>query len=64
MAQFITNRPILNLCLEEKRNPGVQVAKRWWDQEDIVLAGILGEATVGIPEEAEGSEELYDKNVG
>ena len=30
LAQFITTRPIMDLCLEAERRPGSRVAKRWW----------------------------------
>ena len=56
MAQFITTRPILDLCLQAKRRPGARVAKQWWEQKGVDLAGVWEEAATEIPEEAEGSD--------
>ena len=32
VAQYIATRPILDLCEETVRRPGVWVARRWWEQ--------------------------------
>ena len=31
VAQYIKTRPIMDLCLAEKRRPEARVAKRWWE---------------------------------
>ena len=37
LAQFITDRPIMELCLEVERRPGSRVKKWWWDQDSLKL---------------------------
>ena len=37
VAQFISTRPIIDLCLEVERHPGDRVAKRWWDKKELVF---------------------------
>ena len=32
VAQYIGIIPILDLCLEVDRRPGLQVPRRWWEQ--------------------------------
>ena len=32
VVQYITNRPIMNLCLVVDRRLDTRVLKRWWDQ--------------------------------
>ena len=44
VAQFIATRPIIDLCLELDRHPGVQAEKGWWEMEGVELAGIQDEA--------------------
>ena len=53
VAQFIATSPILDLFLEAERRPRAHVAKQWWDQEGIYLAGVREE---GIPEEGRQDE--------
>ena len=40
VMQYITTRPIMDLCLAEMQCSGAQVSKQWWDQEGIDLEGI------------------------
>ena len=37
-AQYISTRPILDLCLEAERRPRLWGPKRWWEQEGLVFA--------------------------
>ena len=39
VAQYISTQPIMNLCKETVRMPGMWVAKMWWDQEGLDLVG-------------------------
>ena len=39
VAQYISMRPIMDLCEETVRIIGARVAKRWWEQEGLDLAG-------------------------
>ena len=38
VAQYITNCPILEICLVEEQRPVAQVSWRWWDQDYIDLS--------------------------
>ena len=40
VAQYIATRPIMGLCLAEKRRPGKMLEMRWWEQEGLDLEGI------------------------
>ena len=35
VAQYISTRPILDLCKGNKQIGGARVAMRWWDQKGI-----------------------------
>ena len=35
IAQYIATQPILYLCLEAERRPGLQVSVQWWEQEGL-----------------------------
>ena len=37
VVQFIAIRPIMDLCLEAERRPGVRVQKWWWYQDGLQL---------------------------
>ena len=37
VSQYIAIQPILELCLEEERQPGVWVSMIWWDQAGLEL---------------------------
>ena len=54
VAQYIATRPILDLCPEAERCPGARVAKRWWEQEGLSLAGAQEAAEAGGTGEADG----------
>ena len=38
--QYITTRPIMDLCLTVKRRPGTRVANMWWKKEGFYLEGM------------------------
>ena len=44
VAQYISVISLLYLCEGSERAPGARVGIRWWDQEDINLAGAREEA--------------------
>ena len=53
IAQYITTSPILELCLEVERKPGVRVVKIWWEKVGLYLGITQAEAraaerTVGL----------------
>ena len=35
VAQYISTRRIIDLCEETLWRPGMQVSKRWWEQEGL-----------------------------
>ena len=35
VAQYITTRPLLDLCEQNKRRGGARVSRQWWDQKGI-----------------------------
>ena len=44
VVQYISNRPIIDLCLAEKRRLGPRVSMWWWEQEGLDLEGMRIEA--------------------
>ena len=40
VAQYMSNRPIMELCMTSEKHPGTRVSKRWWDQECLELEDI------------------------
>ena len=55
VAQYIATRPIMDLCMSEKRRPGPRVETRWWEQEGLDLEGMR--AASQEAEQTEGAEE-------
>ena len=52
VTQYITNRPIMDLCLAAERKPGMCLSRQWWEQLALDIQRIrAGHA------EAEGGEE-------
>ena len=37
VAQYISTRPLLDLCEGDKQRGGARVTRRWWDQKGIDL---------------------------
>ena len=40
VTQFITTRPIMDLCLTAKRRSGSRISKRWWEQDGVDEEGM------------------------
>ena len=40
VAQYIAMQPILDVCLEAERRPGLQVPMRWYEQAGMDLTGL------------------------
>ena len=55
MAQYIATRPIMDLCLAEKRRPGPRATMQWWEQGGLDLEGMRTAAREA--ERTEGGEE-------
>ena len=58
VAQYIATRPIIDLCLAEKRRLGPRVSMWWWENEGLDLEGMRIEAHKA--ERTEGEEEDMD----
>ena len=43
---YIGTRPILGLCEELVKRPGIRVSKWWWKQEGLELVGARAAAEV------------------
>ena len=41
VTQYIATRPIIDLCEKTLRRPGAWVARIWWHQEVLDLAGAM-----------------------
>ena len=48
MAQYITTRPIMDLCLAAKQRSGPRVEIRWWEHEVLDLEGIRKQAQANL----------------
>ena len=55
VAQYIATWPSLDLCKKLVQRLGVWVARRWWDQEVLDLAGTR--ESVAAAEDKEGGSE-------
>ena len=55
VVQYIATRPIMELCLVEKRRTGPRVTKSWWEQDGLDLVGMRTSARES--EKIEGQEE-------
>ena len=44
MAQYIATRPIMDLCMVEKRWPVPRVTMRWWGQKGVDFKGMRATA--------------------
>ena len=40
VAQYIPARPILDLCLEAERRPGLWVLRQWWEKAGLDFTGL------------------------
>ena len=55
VAQYISTRSIMDLCLAAKRGPGIRVEMQWWEQEGLDLEGT--QIAAREAEQTEGAEE-------
>ena len=54
VAQYISTRNIIDLCLEAERNPGMRLSRRWWEHPALDIMGVgLGQVAA---EGGRGSE--------
>ena len=58
VAQYITTRPIMDICEETVWMPGAWVAKRWWKQDVLNLEGERAAAAA-----AEGGEYRVEEDM-
>ena len=35
IVQYIATRPIMELCLEAERKPGMRIYRKWWENPDL-----------------------------
>ena len=59
VAQYISTRPILDLCERSVWRPGAWVSRRWWEQERLELEGDKVRAAA----ELEGEELQYKEDI-
>ena len=64
VAQYIATRPILDLCEQATRRPGVRMSRRWWEQAGIDLEGARKQATVSAAISEKESEEELERSAG
>ena len=67
VAQYIAMRPVLDLCEQATRRPGVQVSWRWLEQAGIDLEGAQKKAALSATRselERESEEESAREPVG
>ena len=57
VAQYISMRPILDLCERLVRRPGAYVSWMWWEQEGLDIAGDMYQAVAAVDGEEERSGE-------
>ena len=54
ISQCIATRPIMDLCLEAERTPGMRLSRKWWEQPSLDIMGIRAGQVAG-----EGKEEAW-----
>ena len=55
VVQFISNRPIMDMCMLEEWRPVPQVSRMWWKQEGVDVEGMR--TAVWGAKRTEGGEE-------
>ena len=58
VVQYIVTQPILELCLEAVKRPGLRVTKSWWYQE-VIISIIQQRAGEEEGEEERDGEEKF-----
>ena len=58
VAQYITTRPILDLCEEAMQRVGARVSWRWWYQEGIDLKAAKERAAEAIAKDSKSESDL------
>ena len=57
-AQYISTRPIMDLCERSDQRPGSWVSWRWWDKDGLDLVGPKERAAAELDgEDAQSDEE-------
>ena len=57
VAQYITTRPILDLCERSTWRPGSRVSQWWWGQDGLDLEG----GNKRLAAESDGEEEICEE---
>ena len=40
VAKYIATHPIMDLCLEAEKKPGMHLSRRWWEHPALDILGI------------------------
>ena len=64
VAQYISTRPIMDLCEQATRRQGARVSWRWWEQAGIDLKGARKQAAVSAAISEKESEEDSERSAG
>ena len=64
VAQYITTRPILDLCEKATQRKGARVSRKWWDQEwiDLETAKEMASESTTTDSESEAESEAELQN--
>ena len=57
VAQYMTDRPIIGLCMAAERNPGLRLSRRWWKQPDLDILGTRAGHAAAEGGKKKGTEE-------
>ena len=57
VAQYIATHPIMDLCLEAERRPGIWLLRRWWEHPSLDILGIRAAHVAEDMGEETGTEE-------
>ena len=63
IAQYISTRPIIELCLAVDWRPGTRIVRSWWEQECINLEGVRVSARATEVLLEEGLEEDLEEEL-
>ena len=56
IAQYISTRPIMELCERSTRRPGARMSRQWWEQDGLYLEGAKNRAAAAA--ESGGEEAI------